>query len=545
MGRGSSVKRFSKGEIRGEVDEELDRVLPPAFFEDPFPTAMKNSGEVLKDSRLRWAAVLTFENGRRIFFKRNRTKDHFEALKHLVLPSKAKREWEVAKEAERRGLPVPKPLGWIERRCLGLLRESIYLSDAVRPEAVVAEVALKDATAERIQGFAEAVRTILEGGLYHLDLHAGNLLWDGERFLLIDLHRARVLRGLSREQRLRNLAQIFHSLRSSWGEKERSLFLRSYLEGDRLLGRDTEGAYKRISLLMDRLQKRQWASRTKRCLKESTEFASLRARKMRGYHRRELSAEILECLIHRHQQFVEAKTREVAKDAPEVSVTVFGYDGKRVAVKAFRDPHLLGWIKSRLRPPKGLRAWVAGNGLQVRGIPCPRPLAYVETRAWFGTRESFLIMEASDEGRELDRYLCEKAFDRHERRSFIRGFARWLSDLHRMRVYHRDMKACNLLVKEEGKGKWCFLPLDLEDVRLDVEIDEGKVFRNFLQLNTSVPGRFTTWDRLRFFIEYLRVNPVINDKRSFLRRLDEECRRRGVVYVSPQGVMEEEFPSFR
>lgn len=537
--------RFSKGEFQGEVDEELASVLPPLFFEPPFLTLQERPLEVLKDSRLRWAAVLTFERGRRIFLKRNRTKDRFEALKHLLLPSKAKREWEVAREAERRGLPVPKPLGWIERRRFGLLQESIYLSEAVRSEAVSAEEVLKDAPSGVIQRFAQTVRAIHDGGIYHLDLHAGNLLWDGERFLLIDLHRARILKGLSQEQKLQNMAQLFHSLRSFWGERERTFFLRSYLGDDPIITEEREKALARVSLLMDRLQKRQWASRTKRCLKESTEFTVFKVGEIRGYHRRELSAEALESLLERHQQFVRARTRELVKDAAEVSVTLFEDSGRRVAIKAFREPHALDRFKNRFRMHKGFRAWVAGNGLKVRGFPCPKTLAYVEKKGCLGHREAFLIMEAPDRGLEMDRYLCVKVFDRHERRGFIQAFARWLSDLHLKGVYHRDMKACNLLVEEEEGGRWRFLPLDLEDIDLDTRIDEAKVFRNFLQLNTSVPGSVTWRNRLRFFRQYSRMNPVIRDRKDFLRRLDEASRRRGIVYVSPEGVVEERFPSSR
>jgi len=49
----------------------------------------------------------------------------------------------------------------------------------------------------------------------------------------------------------------------------------------------------------------------------------------------------------------------------------------------------------------------------------------------------------------------------------------------------------------------------------------------------------TRVDRYRFFREYLRLNPVVKDRKVFLRVLMEESRRRGLVYVSPQGVVTE------
>ena len=66
-----------------------------------------------------------------------------------------------------------------------------------------------------------------------------------------------------------------------------------------------------------------------------------------------------------------------------------------------------------------------------------------------------------------------------------------------------------------------------------------ELFKTFLQLNTSTPKTVTTTDRFRFFGEYLRLNPVVKDRKSFLRRLIDESKRRGVVYVAPWGVVKE------
>ena len=74
---------------------------------------------------------------------------------------------------------------------------------------------------------------------------------------------------------------------------------------------------------------------------------------------------------------------------------------------------------------------------------------------------------------------------------------------------------------------------------MDEKVNRKKLFRNFLQLNTSTPKVMTKVDRFRFFREYLRLNPIVKDQRIFLWRLMDESRRRGLVYVSPQGVVTE------
>jgi serine/threonine protein kinase len=145
-------------------------------------------------------------------------------------------------------------------------------------------------------------------------------------------------------------------------------------------------------------------------------------------------------------------------------------------------------------------------------------------------------MEALVNDQEMDRYILKGFEDLREKRFFIETFARWLDGLHKMRLYHKDMKTCNILVSERGKT-WDFHLLDFEDLLMDKDVNRKKLFRNFLQLNTSTPRVFTKVDRYRFFRAYLRLNPIVKDQKVFLRELVEESRRRGLVYVSPQGVV--------
>jgi uncharacterized protein (DUF1786 family) len=100
------------------------------------------------------------------------------------------------------------------------------------------------------------------------------------------------------------------------------------------------------------------------------------------------------------------------------------------------------------------------------------------------------------------------------------------------------MKTCNILVSEKAET-WDFHLLDFEDILMDENVNRKKLFRNFLQLNTSTPRVMTKVDRFRFFREYLRLNPIVKDPKVFLRGLVAESRRRGLVYVSPQGVVTE------
>ena len=534
----SSYRKVSQGEVKGWIKEEIIRLLLPTFFGNPISSAREMNAQVIKESRLKWAAILTLPNGQRVFLKRDRTKGWPESLKYVFSPSKGRKEWFMAHQLKERNLSIPEPFGWMEKIRRGFVKESYYLSEAIGSGTSLIDDPLKLGESSSIDELARIVRKIHDSGLFHEDLHAGNFLWDGQSIFLTDLHRGKIIRSLSLKQRLWNLSQLFHSLRSVWREGDQVQFVKTYFEGDPIYFQKKEDWVQKIDSSMEQLQKRQWKSRAKRCLKESTEFSIEKGKGVRYYHRRDLSLVHLKRMLEEHLRWVEEKPSSLAKYSPEVMVSILKDGEKKISVKQFRYPHFWDVFKEHFRRSKGLKAWLAGNGLRARGIPSLLPLALVEEKNWFGWKEAFLVMEAHEMGREMDRYMLEGLKDFRKRRLFIKAFGQWLSHFHKMNLYHQDMKTCNLLISEKGET-WDFHLLDLEDVRLDEKVDGRKLFRNLLQLNTSTPRVFTRVDRFRFFREYLRFNPIVKDERNFLKRLNEESRKRGLVYVSPDGVVVE------
>jgi tRNA A-37 threonylcarbamoyl transferase component Bud32 len=522
------------------MSEEILHLLPSIFFRDPVSAIQEMNGKVLKESRVRWAAIFTLANQKRIFIKRDRTKDWIESLKYVFLPSKARKEWFVAYQLQRRDLNIPKPLGWMERIHRGFVQESYYLSEAFGSGVSLIEESVKLGDHFPLDELATTIKKFHHAGLFHKDLHAGNFLWDGQSLFLTDLHRSKVLRKLSLRQRLWNLSLLFHSLRPVCGEKERSRFMEAYFGAESFSLREKEKYLQKVHLCMDHLQKRQRKSRTKRCLKESSEFSIEKEKGNFYYYRGDFPRDILKKVIEKHVRLKTEEPSALAKDAPNITVSILEEGGEKFSVKNYRTVTIWDGFREHFRRSKGLKAWIAGNGLRVRGIPSLKPLGLMEKRDWLGLKESFFITEVKKADLELDRYILRGLGDYKDRRSFVEAFAQWLSQYHRMDLYHQDMKTCNILVSKEGKT-WVFHLLDLEDVRLDSKVREKELFKNFLQLNCSTPKIITTTDRFRFLKEYLARNPIIKNRKIFLRRLIEKSRQRGLAYVAPRGVVTERF----
>ena len=534
----SNLKRVSKGEIKGWVKGEVSNELPTHFLEDPVSSIQGRGAEVLKESMWRWAGLIRFSSGRRLFLKRDKTKGWGEGLKYLFSPSKGQKEFHIASQLEQRGLPIPRPLGWMERVRKGWVKESYYLSEAIGTGVSFIEEAAKSKEPRSINELAKTVRKFQEAGLFHRDLHGGNFLWEDDKLFLIDLHRAKLVKSLSLRRRLWDLSHLFHSLRSMWGEDEQLQFLDQYFEGRVDGSQKREMLHQRIYPVMNRLQQRQWRSRTKRCLKESAEFTVQREKGIRYFRRRDFPLDRLKRVMEGHRDLVRERPVSLIKYSPEVIVSILNDEAERICVKQFCYPSFWARMKGHFRRSKGFKSWRAANGVRARGLPSLKPLALAERRDWIGLRESFLLMEALANDQEMDRYILKGFEDLKKKRLFIGTFARWLDGLHHMRLYHKDMKTCNILVSERTET-WNFHLLDFEDLLMDEDINLEKLFRNLLQLNTSTPRVMTKVDRYRCFKEYLRLNPIAKDQKVFLRELVDESRRRGLVYVSPQGVVTE------
>jgi hypothetical protein len=323
-----------------------------------------------------------------------------------------------------------------------------------------------------------------------------------------------------------------------WGEEEQLRFLDQYFEGRIDGSQKRKMLHQKIHPIMNRLQRRHWRSRTKRCLKESTEFTVQWEKGTLYFRRRDFPLDRLKRVMEGHRDLVRERPFSLIKHSPEVIVSILNDEEERICVKQFCYPSFWARMKEHFRRSKGFKSWRAANGARARGLPSLKPLALAERRNWVGLKESFLLMEALVNDQEMDRYILKGFEGLKKKRLFIETFARWLDGLHKMRLCHKDMKTCNILVSERAEA-WDFHLLDFEDLLMDEDVNRKKLFRNFLQLNTSTPRVMTKVDRYRFFREYLRLNPIITDQKVFLRELMDESRRRGLVYVSPQGVVTE------
>ncbi len=553
------VRLSAKG-FKGLVREDLRGIFTDDFLGDIEAAVVERGGRIIKDSRVRWAAIYPGPGGQALFVKKYRVRNWRERLKYLMFRSKAKKEWDVSHAVRNRGVRIPAPVGVMERRRWGLLEEGIYISEAIEAAQPLMDFCMERFGKGDLKGgeekggivrlLGDTVGHIHHGGLYHADLHAGNFLIrrGGEGGLyLIDLHRARMRKTLSQRRRLWNIAQLFYSLNFMLDRWDKGIFLEAY-SGKETGPSISKDLLMRVEGLADWIKRRHQRSRAKRCLKESTLFTSHRWSGYRLFRRRDISGDTLMEMIDAHRKIAENSPSLLLKNSPKTVVSVVeiphGTD-PRTCVKQYRCVTPWGRIKDCFRYPKGKISWIAANELFRQGISDLKPLAYVEKRRFGFIEEGFFLMESPADYLEMDRYLV-KAFGNGpsgsvtpKRRSFIRQFARCIGHLHRSDIFHSDLKTCNILAREHTGG-WDFSFIDLDAVHLGMEVNSRRALKNLIQINCSTPGFLGYADRIRFLKRYLEIYSIPMEKRDLIKAILEESRRRGVVYVSPDGDVTEE-----
>ena len=533
-----SYKRGVKG-LRWTIVEDTAQWLSSLLLVDPEKFLRKHPPQkVLKVSPVRTASIIAGPR-RRLFLKRYKIRGLAEQLKYLAVPSKARKEWQMARQALRKGIPTPMPLAMAERRTGRFLQDAFLITQAIVPSSPLIELVPDGKQKALLSRAARLIREAHEAGFFHQDLHAGNILV-GEKdnkLYLIDLHRSRFVRRLSKHKRLWNLAQFFYSLKGSLSTEDKETLLQQYdEEKDTFQEGFTEGLQK-VDRLEERLYRRHMRSRTKRCLKDSGGFYVAKKDGWRILARRGWEFPALLKLIKRHQDIVVKGRDGLIKTDRRSAISFFNDKKTRMCVKEYRYTGGLGRIKDCFRKSKARRGWLMGNGLVVRGIGRIIPQALLERRRMGFPQDAFLIMETPPGYTELDRYLVgtfgTSPQKGAKKRAFIAALASFMANLYLLKIAHGDLKTCNIMVREELDG-WEFGLVDMDAVRLDKKFRSRGFLKGLIQLHTSTPLFIGMDDRISFLSRYLRLIEK-NDIRDIMQKVINSSRGRLLVYVAPDG----------
>jgi glycosyltransferase involved in cell wall biosynthesis/tRNA A-37 threonylcarbamoyl transferase component Bud32 len=360
-----------------------------------------------------------------LIIKRYHVRGSTERLKYFFFPSRAAREWIVLRHLRKAGVAVPKPLGFGEARSgrillgAGLVMERSLnakrISDWLRRMPVGNADRL-----EVIRQVACQVARLHDSGCRHNDLHAGNILvceapakkkpW----IVLIDHHACRIGPMPTERQRRKNLGKLFHSLLPKIAQSEALEFLRAYGQSTVAKSWDAEGVqrmYGRLTEEARRLQKVRLRSRSKRCWKNSSQFARTKSAGWHIYRRREVPLAALRAF---QREGVNAKASGGDRYGifrRDASLELEGGAARSVVLEVQSYGGFWRCVWRCFIPGPLQKAWGSARVHEVEGIAAPKALALMVKYQYRFPVQAILITERSL-GRNPSRHSAPRSRER-------------------------------------------------------------------------------------------------------------------------------------
>lgn len=401
--------------------------------------------------------------------------------------SRGKREYTLGNWLLSRSILTPKPLGY------GISRMGSYIiQQRIEGKSLMAAFKESDYRSELMVRLSTLLKELKIHHVRHNDLHIDNILVSGKQMYLIDLHKMRIKGSFTVLDEVSNLSHVLAAIYEYLDIDEKETFFANY---------GNPGIREIVERAMDRLADRWIRKKKERAFQKTSMITPLGSR----------------------LYMVGMENRATGELQNIIKVD------RKVKVERYSD-HIRKIYVSRRRLE---RAWRINVVLAYMNLSIVPPAFYVELPG-DSPMGSITMEDMHGKGSELDRYLDSTYddMDTHGRRLFTGRFIAFLLMITRKKIVHKDMKACNIFALNDGG----FMLLDVEDIRFRA-LDEEALKRMLIQLNTTIPKRISTCDRIRFFLQF--ISPMKVNKRAIFKAVVRESMRREIVYEGVGGLKRE------
>ncbi len=424
--------------------------------------------------------------GKKLFIKSFKEKGLAGFIRNRITP-RGKKEYQAARILLSCGIDTPASLGY------GVSGTGSYvIQEYMEGENLTSALEKPEKRAGLFLKLAGLLRTLSTHRIRHNDLHLENILLCGDRLVLVDLHSMNQKNAFSRDDEVSNLTHALAMVYRGMTMEEEKAFFQAY--GVSGLREVFETALRTFS--------RRWVeSKKKRAFQQTSLTVSRNGRLYMAGMEAQGQGTFLE---------------NIKED-------------RKVRVDRFTD-HVRKIYRNKRRLTK---AWKAHVVLAYMQLPLVPQAYYVELPS--SLRKGFIAMEdVKGRGLEFDRYLDGRydGMASGERKCLAEGLGEFFLEMLNMRVFHRDLKACNIMALHTG----AFLLLDVEDIEFR-DMEREDFVRIFTQLNTTVPRRIALKERLRFFVKFKPL--MAGQARPVLRMVRKESLKQKIVYEGVSGLREE------
>lgn len=521
--------------------------ISPDVLKEMFDAIHENRNcEVVRSGY--YKRILRYTHDRESFYiKRYTVRNGLESVKSIFSLSKARREWNCAHKLLGSQLLTATPVAVGEKRRFGMLKDCYIISKAIPNSTTVKEllIAFRQSSVHALKkntllnNLISYVKMVHDHGIFHGELHTENMLTDVDNitlFYLLDLGRTVFKKKPSFSLRIQELSRLLYSMADTCTNNEITELIHRY-SAQMSDSRDKENFTRAIFTRIYKIKRRLWHSRTRKCLKTNDVFKVTAHAKYTVNMRNEWDIGMLAALINKHTLSL-GQFDTMIKTSPKIGITripVSHESIKSVYIKEYRYPSALKRCLYSFCCSPARRTWLAAHGLIALHFLTPKPIALFEEKRFARTKKSFVIMEDISHCLTCNKYVSENfsnPYDKiaaRKKKRFISSLAMSFRRLHDSGVYHGDLKANNIMVRE-SQGILDFFYLDLDRVSFHEKITKKRLIKNLSQLNASLPGCITYTDRLRFYRTYTGMKNLTGENKRILKAIVEFSIRRKHVW---------------
>jgi tRNA A-37 threonylcarbamoyl transferase component Bud32 len=199
LGRDCTAFQVTRGPCALQVLRRNEQALLASVLAEPDRAI--GSGQSLKQGGTSTVARIDGTD-RQLVIKRYNIKNVLHGLSRCWRPSRAWHSWREGNRLDFLGIATPKPLAVLERRCLYLRRQAYLVTEHACGTDIITRFA-SCGTAQlppeaELRALDELFAALLRERISHGDLKGSNILWQEDRWLLIDLDAMRQHRSASR-----------------------------------------------------------------------------------------------------------------------------------------------------------------------------------------------------------------------------------------------------------------------------------------------------------------------------------------------------------
>jgi serine/threonine protein kinase len=196
---------------------------------------------------------------------------------------------------------------------------------------------------------------------------------------------------------------------------------------------------------------------------------------------------------------------------------IAGRGVKAVIKQRYRSRGIRGFFRA-MGASHAIRNFNSAVKIKQYGLPVTAPLAAVYHRKFLFCDQSIYISEYVD-GTNLHQFLKNLQAHGPERYCIMRELSQRMAEifakLHKNNLWHRDAKATNFVVSQDGNGEYYVTITDVDGIKQYLYRSEDRQMQGLWQLASTVMGlnEITRTDYLRTFNIYCDCVGIVKERR--------------------------------